>query len=365
MLRTNYDDVTPAREVGLREVILTIGTYLREARRFWYVILLAGVLLGGYRAYRAYTTPLRFQASMQFIVSNSNKGGGIALGGVLGQLGLGGGGGSAGGVNLKRVMMFATSRKLVTNMLLDSVDLAGRNDLLINHVIDNSGLREKWDDVDSYYGVREVTTDSIDGMTPIERSILKGVYAAMLYDPELAMINSEINEDNGLLMITTTSFNEGLSIYLARELFERLSDFYTLESTGQSMASVALLQNKADSILRELTQAEYSLANNFDTRQGLTQQRDQVARTQLGRKVSILSLAYTEVVRNLETAKFTLSTQTPFFQVVDEPIRPLNRVKPNWIMVALLNFVIGAIVAFVLISLRRLYLTVMREEPAA
>lgn len=355
-------DYIPAKEIGLREVLLTVGAYLREGRKFWYVLLAAGVLFGGYKYYRAKTTPVKYEATVGFMVNKEGGGGAAAFGGVLGQLGLGGGGGT--GVNLQRVMTFATSRPLIIGVLLDSVSVEERPDLIINHLISYEELDEEWE-LEENFGVDRLSTYAEDSLSDAERAVLKMVYIEMLYGDH-GIMATEIVEENGLMRIYVQTTNEDLSVYMVERVYQRLSDLYTLESTGQSLASVKLLQSKADSILAELTSAEYQLATLLDTRQSLTDQRDRVRQTQLGRRVSILSLAYTEVVRNLETAKFTLSTQTPFFQVLEAPFRPLRRFKPKALGEGLLGLGLGVFIAFALLSVRRLYLTVMRgDDPAA
>jgi len=45
---------------------------------------------------------------------------------------------------------------------------------------------------------------------------------------------------------------------------------------------------------------------------------------QLERKVEMLYLLYGESVKNLETADFLLKNSTPYFQVIDRPVGPIQ-----------------------------------------
>ena len=83
---------------------------------------------------------------------------------------------------------------------------------------------------------------------------------------------------------------------------------------------------------------------------------------QFNRKIQILSLAYGEIIRNLETAKFTLSTKTPFFQLVDEPFKPLLKMKANPIKNGIKGGALGVIIGFVLVGVVRFYRVAMSRE---
>lgn len=345
------------KEISVREVIVTVQDYLWAGLRGWPWILLGALLFGGYQAWEASRRPVYYAANTTFVVNEDQGGGGGGLGSVLGQFGLGGGGG--GSHNLKRIMAFATSKYLLNEMLLDSVTMKGTRDLLVNHVINYGELAETLE-LDLAFGVSRISVNEVDSLSRQEGAVLKAVYAYLTESDEFPII-TDIADDTGMLTIMAKTRDEDLTLQLSTGLYQYISDFYRNETTGQSQATVGRLQEKSDSILQELNAAEYQLASFTDTRLSLANRRDQLKTVQLNRKIQILNLAYGEIVRNLETAKFTLSAKTPFFQLVDEPFKPLFRMKANPLKNGIKGGLLGAVLGFVFVGVVRFYRVAMGE----
>lgn len=349
------------REVSVRQLILTVQDYFRAIVKGWPWLLAAAVLYGGYKMYETLQKDVYWEAETTFVVNNDqdNKGGGLSS--VLGQFGLGGAG-AGGGENLERIMSFATSKYMLNRMFLDSAEISGTNDLIVNHIIRGCNLEETYE-LKEYYGITKVTATTIEDMPPAERRLLKMVYGHITISKEKPL-KTDIIPETGLLVITTKTQEEQLSLFLATAIYRYTSDFYTQESTGQSQATVTRLQMKADSILGELNAAEFQMASFMDTRLNLANQRDQVKTVQLNRKIQILTVAYGEIVRNLETAKFMLSSNTPFFQLMDEPFTPLQGMYPKPIKEGIQGGLIGMLLAAVVLAAVHFYREVMGEgEP--
>lgn len=347
-----------SEDISLKRVFIRVGGYLRAARRKWYLILLGGLLLSGVLGAIAYTTEPVYEAQITFVVNEEGPTTGAGrVGGLLGQFGLGGGGGV---YNTNKILALAKSQKMVNRLLLDSLEVDGRTDLIGNHILKVYDLVEEWELAERFPDLR-LSGDSIEHLPTIERSVLKRLFSFTAMGGG-ALISLDVDDLTDILSLTVRAENEELSLKLSRLHYDRLSEFYTLESTGNSQATVARLQQKADSIYTELSQTEYRLAGLIDTRLGVTQQRSLVQQTQLNRRVQILSVAYGEVLRNLETANFALSTNTPFFQVVDEPFLPLSRRQPNLIKQLTYGFFGGAILVFVIVAGLQFYHDVMGDN---
>jgi len=355
----NQPPTSQVKEVSVRQVILSVQEYLWAVLRGWPWLLLGALLMAGYTAWSASQRPVYWVAETTFVVNDDQSNGGGGLSSVLGQIGLGGGGGGGGSHNLKRILAFTTSKYLLNKMLLDSAIIGTNHDLIINHVIRGCNMEETYLLPESY-GITRITSNSIDSMPKKERSLLKLVYTHLTLSKEYPIL-TEIEDETGMLTITAKTQEEELSLFLAKTLYEYISAFYTLESTGQSKASVDRLQSKADSILTELNTAEYQLAKFTDTRLSLANQRDQLRVVQLNRKISILTLAYGEIIRNLEAAKYGLSANTPFFQLVDVPFTPLLKMKPNPLKTGIKGGSIGVILASVFVGLAYFYRTAMAD----
>ncbi len=344
------DNTTP-RDIPLKDLLLIIGEYLRESLRYWWLCLLLGVLVGGYLGWKARSTKMTYVAPMTFALNNASGGGGV--GSLLGQFGFDTGGGSS--ASPDKILALAKSQKILHDLLLDSVVVDGQSDRIANHLIEVYDLPEEWQLTGD---PQKIIREEIEEMKKEERSLLKRLHSFVLSDVHnIIRINSDVKTD--IIRVTAQTLNEDLSLAITRNLYDKLSSFYTQESTGSSRASVEKLRYKADSVAAALAAAEYQLATALDTRLDIQQQRGLLRQAQLDRQVQILSLSYAEILRNLETADFALSSRTPFFQTIDIPFTPLYRDKPNWKLQLIYGGVGGVFLGILLISLLKFYRSVM------
>ena len=337
-------------EVGLREVFVTAGSYVRLLKRHWLPILLAGIVISALMGYYAYVTRPSYVAATDFLI-NEDPTPTPGLGAILGQVGLGGTGSE---YNLEKIVALARTQKIAEAVLLDSAVVDGEDDLIVNHLVAAENLVEEWElpaDV-------KVEGDHIAELSPESRKLLRRVYRYVFVDPA-QVVRMDLDGGSGILTVSGHSANEDLALTLSERVYARLAQFYTEESVNNRRAAVVKLRNKADSIKSSLESTEYRLAQNYDTRLGISQKRPQVQRSRLEREIAISSVAYGEVIRNLEAASFSLSTSTPFFQVVGEPYLPLPVSRPSVVTNALIGAFVGAGLAFGFFAVRYFYRTVM------
>ncbi|MEL7162274.1 MAG: hypothetical protein AAFN92_16070 [Bacteroidota bacterium] len=340
-----------SQEIPLKDVLLQFRAYVLMGLGRWYLILPAGLALAAYLAYEAKQEPRRYTAPLTFVV-NEDEGGGVSMGGLLGQFGLPA---NSPGINVDKMFALARSGKIVNALLLDSVVIDGRADRFANHLLRTEQLTETWALTDP----AAITGNSLEAMTLQERSLFRRLHLYLLRE-ETPIIRFSTDKDTKIHRIAAAARNEQLSLELALHLYDLLSSFYTEETTGNARASVERLRGKKDSLAAALSTAEYGLATSQDTRLGLIQRRDVVRQRQLERQVQILNLSYAEVLRNLETADFALSTKTPFFQTVDLPYTPLYAHSANWRTAAIKGFVLGALAVFSLLAAWKFYREIMK-----
>jgi len=129
---------------------------------------------------------------------------------------------------------------------------------------------------------------------------------------------------------------------MAERIAEEAKKLYITVRTSTSQRNVDRLQAKADSLLNLLNGKSYELAetqilNANPTIKTLSLPSKFAARNEL-----IISTLYTEIVKNLETAKTSLMLQTPAIQNLDSPRLPLENGKKgrlyNIILFAFLTF---------------------------
>jgi len=106
--------------------------------------------------------------------------------------------------------------------------------------------------------------------------------------------------------------------------YQKLSDFYIEKSIERQRVTYDHVKTKTDSVRAAMEAAERQLAQLRDQSHGIILNRERLPRMQLERKVEMLYLLYGESVKSLETADFLLKNSTPYFQVIDRPVGPIQ-----------------------------------------
>ena len=298
---------------SLREVFVVVGDYFKLFRRRWLwlaALFVLGALLGWVLSRN--DEPV-YKADLTFLISEESSGG---IGSLLGQIGFGGGGAES---NYDKITTLAQSQKIANAVLLDTLEIAGVTDLIANHIIHYGRLRDEW----KLPADRKIEYEQ-DGLTPESRSLLRQVHNWAYGNPR-NFVSVKANDDTGILTLQARSVSQDLAYHGAHLTYKALSTFYTNESIGNKRASVIKLKAKVDSLRSVLSAIESEQARLRDTRLGVLQQRDRIRETQLQRELTVVGLAYGEVVKNHQTADFALSTATPYFQALDLPYTPLPK----------------------------------------
>jgi uncharacterized protein involved in exopolysaccharide biosynthesis len=118
-----------------------------------------------------------------------------------------------------------------------------------------------------------------------------------------------------------------LQKYFPKNSSKTVTDFYIETKTKKSRGNILVLQNRADSVQRELNAAMYGRAQFGDQNMGLIRQQAAVPKLKQEMKVQMLGTLYGELVKNLEFAKLTLMREEPLVQIIDQPILPLPKAK--------------------------------------
>jgi hypothetical protein len=342
-------------QMSLREVLVLAREYLREYLRYWWLIGLVVLVAGLTTGYINYTKPAPYFADVTFIVNqeNSSKGG---LGNILGQFGLGGGGGG-GEVNINRLLAMAESQVIIQEVLLDSVEIDGQRGIMGNFLVEEYDLDERWKLVDSVRLAHQLPGE----MSPREVQLLRSLHQFVVKGKE-GVLQFSHDEATGFIHVKSLATNEQLCYLLSKNTYEKLSAFYIEENVGSSRRSVEMLRFKGDSLQAALKAAEYRLADLQDTKLMIMRERDRLKQVELSRQVQLLSLAYGEVIRNLETASFALSTKTPYFKLINRPLLPLVQLYPPALKNTILGFLVGGIITIFLLTVRKFLLDVLKKD---
>ena len=309
-------------EISLKELIQKAGEWFTFFKSKWKIIFLAGILgsiLGlGY----SYIKKPIYTAKLSFALEEKGNMSGSGLASVAAQFGLGGIGGGDGGVfSGGNMIELLKSRFLIEKTLLSTVSINGKSDLLINRYIHFNKLDQKWAKKINLVGLKFTNSDRTH-FTLQQDSVL-GVISAALIKNNVSVAQQD--KKLSIININVTSTDEIFAKTFSEKLIETVTDFYIETKTKKSRANVQLLQNRADSVQRELNAALYGRAQFGDQNMGLIRQQAAVPKLKQEMKVQMLGTLYGELVKNLEFAKLTLMREEPLVQIIDQPILPLPK----------------------------------------
>jgi hypothetical protein len=310
-------------EISLKELIQKATEWFAYFKSKWKTILIAGILGGLLGLGYSYTKKTIYTAKLSFALEEKGTGGGN-LSSLAAQFGLGGIGGGDGGVfSGGNMIELLKSRFLIEKTLLSTVTINGKSDLLLNRYIRFNKLDKAWAKKKNLASLKFINADrskfnlqqdSVLGVISI--GLMKNNIAVAQQDKKLSIIN-----------ITVASTDEIFAKVFSEKLIETVSDFYIETKTKKSRGNVVLLQNRADSVQRELNAALYGRAQFGDQNMGLIRQQAAVPKLKQEMRVQMLGTLYGELVKNLEFAKLTLMREEPLVQIIDQPILPLPKAK--------------------------------------
>lgn len=347
-------------EITLKELILKIQEYWAEIWRYkWWVVLVSGLFAAGFLV-KAWLTKPTYTATLTFMVNEDEGGsmGGVAA--ILGQFGFGGG--VQGQYNLDKIVQLAKSRRIIQEVLFDSLIINGKSDYIANHVIDLYEYDKKWEN-DTLLESFKFNREEIESFSRGEGKALQAIYGKLVGDMDKktkGLATLDFNEESGILILSVSSLQEDLSIKTARKIYEELSKFYVDKTTEKQRQTFDNLTFKTDSIQKKLYATENQLAKFKDASQNLMLQQNNVEEQRLSRQLQVLTILYGEALKNRETADFLLKNATPFFQIIDEPVAPLRPIRRSKLIAIILGGFLGAFIVGLFLTGKIFYRTVMR-----
>jgi uncharacterized protein involved in exopolysaccharide biosynthesis len=320
------------------------------------LILLVGSIGGGLGFYLAYSSKPVYKAESKFVVK---EGGPSGLSGSLGNLSslLGGGGGSS----LDRTVAVIGSDRVMGKVLLSTVLIEEKSDLVINHFINlNKSLKASWAKDTALAKARFIPADTIPQYFNFpQRKAYKSVLAS--FSGEKGIVSKNFDKKTGIISLTVTHANEEFAIEVNRLIYDELKLFMREQSSETANMNVELLTKKVDSIQGELSGVRRALARRTDQSIGLLLNEDKVELKSLAVKEQILLTMYGEAQKNLETFLFMgqSASNATALNLLDAPFSPIKPFVKSKVLYTAAGFFLASFLCFGFILLRRWYKNLM------
>lgn len=270
--------------------------------------------------------------------------------------GLSGNGGAFVGENLLELLK---SRFLIEKTLLTEVNTNGQKHLLVNDYIHFNEIDKTWENNTDLKPVIYEAGQSRAAFSLAQDSLLYKIYEGIVKkDLDVKKVDKKLN----IVVVQFHSTDELFAKQFVEELVKNASAFYIETKTKKTRANVGLLENRVDSVKRELDQLMYGAAVNQDQNQNPAKAQGRVPLLKKQMDIQILTTMYGELVKNLELSKFTLMREEPLIQVIDKPILPLDKKKAGKLKWLVIGGMLGGVLTSGFLLLRRTYRKLMIIE---
>jgi hypothetical protein len=356
---TNQEEI-----ITLKDIFLTIKSYLNELLRRWIIFLLFIAIACGILGAKAYFSKILYPDSITFMINDGNSAA-DAKSSLLGSLFLSGKGSNS---QAKVLELFRT-KTILYKALFEKIELEKQEKYLANHLLDQLNYKElispygfSWANKLENQDEFRFTHDSIKVFKGVEKAMLKVLYEYFVGNVNVGVpgiLSTNADEESGIMTINLSTENEDLTIVLLDILYKNLSAFYVDRAIEKERKTYKLLEERNDSIKLELSRAEYSLANFNDSHRKLVLLKGNLRKIELERQARLLSTMYSETIRAMEESIFAVKNATPYVQIIDFPSKPISPRKDSVLKGLILGFIIGFFLATVYIVIAKLYRDVM------
>lgn len=360
METTNYQPSTinqqASDEISLKELIHKIGDWYRYLKTQWWKIAIAGIIGGAIGFVYAWMQPITYTAKTTFVVEDAKSGGGLSgLASLAGQFGVDVGGSGGGGLIAgDNILLYFKSESLAREVLLSPWDSVGIK-TFADAYAHAYKLDKSWQKNPGIGKISFSYKESSLKLTRLQDSLLHEMIKSI--NKGKFSIN-RIDKKASFLEVAVTAISEEWAKRYCDRIVEVAVRRYLLLKTERQKKTVNQLQERVDSIGRLLNRktstsaALQTTAATMDVNP-LYRTNTAVATEMTARDKAMLTTVYSEVVKNLELAKFTLSQETPVIQIVDYSTLPLVKFKKSRLVTALQLGFVFTLIASVLFMLRK------------
>ena len=338
-MNEQQSDKAEINELTVGEFLNKLQLFFQFLKRKWINLAVTAVVACFAGAGYEYIQPPVYQAESTFVLDE--KGGGVgALPSLASSLGvdlnmMGGGGNLFAYDNILDIMQ---SRRIIEKVLLSEVDTAVyTHQTLADLYIKFNKLDLKFAKKTRTAGVHFNGYPNREVFSPVQDSILGTIYKAFIKN---SFLTDRTNKKTQVFKVEVNGKSEVFCKLMAERIIAETRNLYVEIKTGTTQRNVDRLQNKADSLLLLLNGKSYESAETVILNANPAIKTLPVPGKLAYRNEMMVASLYSEVIKNLETAKTTLILQTPVIQMLDSPHLPLVNEKKSMLFYCFIFIVV-------------------------
>jgi hypothetical protein len=306
----------PDGEISLKEMLEKGKALLFYFIGYKWVIITAVLLGGGLGFGYAHLFKVEeYESKLTFAIEE--KSGGGSLMGLASQFGLdlGSGGGGSMFTSDNLLLLFKTNRIIQGALLRPLPEVKGGN--LYNHYLIThyeTALKEKKISLLPLNLEREKFTRAQNTLLIGVSLNISGIVTIAKKDKKASFIDISVRDQSELF-----------AYWMNKYMVEEAIQLYLELKVGKMKRSLAILQNRVDSVQRVLDGTMRIAATGMDQSMGIVSNAPLVRTAKKQMEAEMLGTIFGELTKNLELTKFTLEREEPNIQIVDSPSMPLEK----------------------------------------
>jgi hypothetical protein len=336
-------------ELKLNHLIVMFIRFCKFLLSKWVILCIFGFTGGILGIVYGYLEEPKYEAALSFSTEDDQSSGAGGFAGLAAQFGLNLG--SVGGVFTgDNILSLVASRKMITATLLTPVNESGKQKSLLNIYLDATHLSEKFKKDDSLKNLSFPVGQNPETFSRVQDSVLLLVADGIAKN---VLKVDKPDKNLNIYSVDCITNNEFFSATFVTQLLSEVSDFYVTTKTKMSQQTLDIIQKRADSVKQAFDVALEGRASLTDANINPALQLPQVGIEKKQTDITVLGTAYGEILKNLELARFNLLRETPYIQIIDEPLMPLPVKKIGKLLGGILGgFIFGIFGIIFLVSKR-------------
>lgn len=336
-------------ETSIKNILVALVEWLKYFFSKWIIISCVAVAGGLLGLLIFKTTDAKFAAETTFVLEEGEKSNPL-----IATLGIGGEGAGLFS-NVDNIIWLYQSRNMLKRVLLTSVEINGKKDLIVNFFLKESDILSDYPDYQLIkFGVNS-SNNSIEHNAIINMCVRK-------INSKYLELNTVKKTENGV-SVKFEAKNPEFAKKVNDVLVNMVSNYYITSKIGRLQGEINNLESKIAAVRKELNNNIYDVASTVENTPyaNPTLQTYTVPTKRKSIDVQVNTATYVQLTQSLETLKIELTKSTPLINIIDSPELPLPKVGLSLVMHIVLGIFIGLFGAILVLFSKRYYKLIMSE----
>ncbi|RYX80472.1 lipopolysaccharide biosynthesis protein, partial [bacterium] len=238
------DANSDSEEISLKDLISNFIKAFHYLKSKWLLILIFGIIGGASGLLYSFFKKPIYTATSTFVLEDNKSNGMGQYSGLASLAGIDIGSSSSNGIfQGDNLLELYKSRLMIQKTLLSSVNVNGKQQLLIDRYIEFNHMREKWKTKPQLAYINFF--ENPDRFTRQQDSIIQNI--VQTFNKKLLVVTKP-DKKLSIIQVDVSSKDEIFSKEFNNKLVETVNDFYTQTKTKKSSQNIRVLQKQADSV---------------------------------------------------------------------------------------------------------------------